>query len=91
MIEQLTSRAITIMKRLTEIAEKILDSRKKRGQPGVDDIERYPYFTYHVKDLYGKYVDFTAKICKEKCMDEFFSTRTILWDFTEYVIPFLYS
>jgi len=87
LIEQLTSRAIYIMKRLTDIAEKILDSRKKKwsGQPSVEDIDRYPYFTYHVKDLYYKFVDATAKTCKEKCLDEFYSTRTILWDFTEYV------
>jgi len=85
LIEQLTSRAVFIMKRLTEIAEKILESRKKRWTgPGSDDVERFPYFTYHVKDLYGKFVDNTAKLCKEKCMDEFYSTRTILWDFTEY-------
>jgi len=48
----------------------------------VDDTDRYPYFTYHVKDLYFKFVELTAKICKEKCMDEFYSTRTIYWDLT---------
>lgn len=74
------------MKRLTDIAEKILESRKKKWTAGgsTDDIDRYPYFTYHVKDLYFKFVDNTAKVCKEKCMDEFYSTRTILWDFTEF-------
>jgi hypothetical protein len=86
LIEQLTSRAIFIMKRLTDICEKILDSRKKKwsGTPSAEDIERYPYFTYHVKDLYNKFVEHTARTCKEKCLDEFYSTRTILWDFTEY-------
>jgi len=85
LIEQLTSRAVYIMKRLTDIAEKILESRKKKWTGGnVDDVDRYPYFTYHVKDLYGKFVDSTAKVCKDKCMDEFYSTRTILWDFTEF-------
>jgi hypothetical protein len=87
LIEQLTNRAVYIMKRLTDIAEKILESRRKKwsgsGNP-VDDIDRYPYFTYHVKDLFNKYVEHTARVCKEKCMDEFYSTRTILWDFTEF-------
>jgi hypothetical protein len=40
------------------------------------------HFTYHVKDLFYKFVDSTAKVCKEKCMDEFYSTRTIYWDLT---------
>jgi len=48
----------------------------------VEDIEHYPYFTYHVKDLFNKFVENTAKVCKEKCMDEFYSTRTIYWDLT---------
>jgi len=86
LIEQLTNRATYIMKRLTDIAEKILESRRKKSADynAVEDIDRYPFFTYHVKDLYYKYVDLTAKVCKEKCMDEFYSTRTIYWDLTEY-------
>jgi len=99
LIDQLTNRAVYIMKRLTDISQKILEGRRKKwleemgGQrnfstlasnqfDSVDDFERYPYFTYHVKDLYNKFIDNTAKLCKEKCMDEFYSTRTIYWDLT---------
>jgi len=90
LIEQLTSRAVYIMKRLTDISEKVLESRKKKwnedlhtvASNNVDDIDRYPYFTYHVKDLFNKFVESTAKQCKEKCLDEFYSTRTIYWDLT---------
>eukprot|EP01118_Nematostelium_gracile_P015485 TRINITY_DN6219_c0_g1_i1.p1 TRINITY_DN6219_c0_g1~~TRINITY_DN6219_c0_g1_i1.p1 ORF type:complete len:824 (-),score=312.45 TRINITY_DN6219_c0_g1_i1:78-2549(-) len=86
LIDQLTNRAIYILKRLTDIAEKVMDSRKKKWNEditnSVEDIDRYPYFTYHVKDLFFKFVDNTAKICKEKCMDEFYSTRTIYWELT---------
>lgn len=88
LIEQLTSRAVYIMRRLTDIAERILESRKRRPEDisnvSVEDTDQYPYFTYHVKDLYFKFVDNVAKTCKEKCMDEFYSTRTIYWDLTEY-------
>jgi len=87
------------MKRLTDIAQKILEGRRKKKWledmahshasyannsyfDSVDDLEKYPYFTYHVKDLYNKFIDNTAKLCKEKCMDEFYSTRTIYWDLT---------
>jgi predicted nucleic acid-binding protein len=85
LIEQLTSRAVYILKRLTDVAERIMEGRKKRADDGfsVDDIEQYPYFTYHVKDLYFKFVDSVAKACKDKCLDEFYSTRTIYWEMTE--------
>lgn len=85
LIEQLTSRAVYILKRLTDVAERIMEGRKKRADDGfsVDDIEQYPYFTYHVKDLYFKFVDSVAKVCKDKCLDEFYSTRTIYWEMTE--------
>ena len=45
---------------------------------------RSPYFTFHVKDLYYKFVELTAQSCLEKCLDEFYDTRTIYWDLTEY-------
>jgi hypothetical protein len=86
LIEQLTNRAVFIFKRLTDITEKILEGRKKKWMEElgghVDDVEHYPYFTYHVKDLYFKFIDNTARVVKEKCMDEFYSTRTIYWELT---------
>jgi len=89
LIEQLCERAVYIMKRLTDVAEKISDSRRKKWQSSMrdskgDTLEQSPYFTHHVKDLYFKFVDQTAKHVKEKCMDEFLSTRTIYWDLTEH-------
>jgi len=85
LIEQLTNRAVFIMKRLTDVSEKVLEGRKKKWAEElhrIDDVDRYPYFTYHVKDLFFKFVDNTAKECKEKCMDEFYNTRTIYWELT---------
>eukprot|EP00026_Physarum_polycephalum_P007579 Phypoly_transcript_07642.p1 GENE.Phypoly_transcript_07642~~Phypoly_transcript_07642.p1 ORF type:complete len:510 (+),score=138.30 Phypoly_transcript_07642:54-1532(+) len=89
LIEQLCERAVYIMKRLTDVVEKISDSRRKKWQASLrehktDALEQSPYFTHHVKDLYFKFVDHTAKLVKEKCMDEFLSTRTIYWDLTEH-------
>ena len=88
LIEQLTNRAIYIIKRLTEISEKIIDQRRKERAGSsasalVEDVSAYPYFTYHVKDVFYKFVDGAAKTCREKCLDEFYSTRTIYWDITE--------
>jgi hypothetical protein len=87
LIEQLCNRVVYVMKRLHSIAEKILDSRKKKWPADRIDVENtdlYPYFTSHVKDLYYKFIDATAKHCKEKCLDEFYSTKTIFWELTEF-------
>jgi hypothetical protein len=77
-----------------DVVEKIGDSRRKKWQssmrePKIDALDQSPYFTHHVKDLYFKFVDQTAKLVKEKCMDEFLSTRTIYWDLTEYPLSLL--
>eukprot|EP01099_Mayorella_cantabrigiensis_P000830 TRINITY_DN1356_c0_g1_i1.p1 TRINITY_DN1356_c0_g1~~TRINITY_DN1356_c0_g1_i1.p1 ORF type:complete len:728 (-),score=209.06 TRINITY_DN1356_c0_g1_i1:108-2291(-) len=90
LIEQLCSRTVYTMKRLTDIAEKIVESRKVKWNLrsdnvfDTDNLEQYPYFTFHVKDLYYKFVELTAQSCLEKCLDEFYDTRTIYWDLTEY-------
>lgn len=49
----------------------------------VNNVELYPFFTYHVKDLYNKFVDQTARALHSKCLDEFYGTRTIFWEYTE--------
>jgi hypothetical protein len=87
LIEQVCNRVVYVMKRLHSIAEKIMDSRKKKWPADRIDVENtdlYPYFTSHVKDLYYKFIDSTAKHCKEKCLDEFYSTKTIFWELTEF-------
>lgn len=87
LIEQLSNRCVYIFKRLYGIAEKIMDSRRKKWHSDRVDIENadlYPYFTSHVKDLYYKFIDNAAKICKEKCLDEFYSSKTIFWELTEF-------
>ncbi|KAK5580476.1 hypothetical protein RB653_000494 [Dictyostelium firmibasis] len=44
------------------------------------NVEDHPYFIYSVKEMYFKYVDQIAADCKNKCMDEFYTTRLIYWD-----------
>ncbi|EGC39597.1 hypothetical protein DICPUDRAFT_93566 [Dictyostelium purpureum] len=44
------------------------------------NVEDHPYFIYYVKEMYFKYVDQIAADCKNKCMDEFYTTRLIYWD-----------
>eukprot|EP01133_Synstelium_polycarpum_P002548 gene2548-2919_t len=99
LIEQLCERAVYIMKRLADVTDKVVDSRKKNRVTSavirafdIENIDQYPYFTHHVKDLFYKFIEHTAKVCKEKCMDEFYSTRTIYWELTEHpdsTVPFM--
>jgi len=49
----------------------------------IENVSQYKYLTFHVKNLYDKFVQDTAAVVKKKCMDEFYSTRTIYWDLTE--------
>ncbi|KAL6077942.1 Dynamin like protein [Balamuthia mandrillaris] len=93
LIEQTCRRAVYVLLRLTDIVEKIVDSRRNaKWQTGshdptsvdVNDIDMYPFFTYHVKDLYNKFVELCSKRMLTKCLDEFYGTRTIYWEYTEY-------
>ena len=83
------------MKRLTEISEAIItESRNKRqlksgtsataaAKIDATNVKLYPYFLHFVKDQYFKFIEETAQRCKETCIDEFYSTRTVHWDLTE--------
>jgi len=87
-IEHLHSRVHYIMgKRLVDIADRVLEQRRRArfsGSPvDVDNIEQYPHFTYLVKDLYNTFVQASSKACQTKCLDEFYSTRTVYWELTE--------
>jgi len=78
---------VYVFKRLYGIAEKIMDSRRKKwptDRVDVENVDLYPYFTSHIKDLYHKFIDNAAKHCKEKCLDEFYSSKTIFWELTEF-------
>jgi hypothetical protein len=97
LIDQLCKRAVYIMKRLSQVASKIMESRRKNAQQtnsGVsfstdlleasdDDFNRFPYFIYHVKDLYNEFVDQTSELVRNKCNDEFYCTAAIYWDISE--------
>jgi len=98
LIEQMAQRAVYVLGRLTDLVKGMMEQKKKssawsegaaHGAAGsavslVDSVELYPFFTYHVKELFTKFVDSTAKTCLSKCMDEFYGTRTIFWEYTEY-------
>lgn len=106
LIEQLQRRAVYVMKRLHDIAEKMLAAQAKKKRTNgsssshgsssssssassvehidIEDISLYPYFTNQVKDLFYKFIDAQAKNCRERCMDEFYSSKTIFWELTEF-------
>jgi hypothetical protein len=111
--QKAVKRATYILRRLPDIVDKMLDARRRgrleggwapaAGSVDVNNIDMYPFFTYHVKvrsiplptssswltrthaqDLYNKFVERTATALAAKSMDEFYGTRTIFWEYTEY-------
>jgi len=51
---------------------------------GVTDVETFIYFTHYVKNLYYQFIERIADVCKDKCMDEFYCTRIIYWDLSNF-------
>ncbi|KYQ93102.1 dynamin like protein [Tieghemostelium lacteum] len=43
-------------------------------------VEDHPYFIYAIKEMYFKFINEVSVICKNKCMDEFYTTRLIYWE-----------
>lgn len=86
LIEQLQKRAIYVVKRLYDIADRLLIAKSETGQKSmnIENAHHYPYFTNFVKNLFYKFVDEKASYCKDRCMDEFYSTKTIFWELTEF-------
>jgi len=86
LIKQLSSRAVYVLKRLSSIANTILKSKTTTSlstPSDISDTTQYPFFVHHIKELYESFIDNQAKVCQAKCLDEFYSTRTIYWHITE--------
>lgn len=83
LIDHLTERATYIVTRLYDIAEQITLSPKKKATRPRAAIEQYPYFVHHCKDLYTEFVESQAQNCKQKCLEEFYPSKTVYWDLTE--------
>jgi len=85
LVDQLFKRAVAILVRLTSIADSMISNSRRKAHGAtqedlLDEIARFPNFTYHVKSLYTRFVEDTAEKCNKKCKDEFYSTRLIHWE-----------
>jgi len=47
----------------------------------VDVEETFPYFHFHIRDLYYKFIQTMIGNAKQKCLNEFLSEGTIYWNF----------
>jgi len=100
LIEQLFKRAVYILKRLVDIVgvtmdlhlgtNKALEGLALPEGAGVCiRMTKFPFFMQRLKDFYFQYVDSAAKVCKEKCMEELYSTQIIYWDLVKYILSLL--
>jgi energy-coupling factor transporter ATP-binding protein EcfA2 len=93
LIDQLTERAVYVVKRVGELADMLVTQRarartrhlnREEARFDIDSPSQYPYFTHHVRDLFNKFAEAAAKAARAKCMDEFYSARTVYWHMSEY-------
>jgi hypothetical protein len=89
LVNQLGRRASYVLKRLTEIAESIIDEQRRgngangEDENGSESLEDYTYFVHFVRDKFTTFVDTTIERTVAVCLDEFYSTRTVCWDVAE--------
>jgi len=95
LIKQLFRRALFIMKRLVDIADFMMKNRLKEeerarnfsnGAPQLSNIEDFPFFTNYVKHLFVQFVEEVAGNALSKCMDEFYCTRIIYWEYVKFAV-----
>lgn len=81
LIDQLLKRAVFILHRFVEVAERlVLSEHRKQKSAALENMEHYPYFTNYTRDNYYQFIARQAQQCRSKCLDEFYSTRTIYWE-----------
>ncbi len=92
LVRQLGQRAAYIMRRLGDIARRMMENRRRAleggaggdggaggesGVENVDDATRYVSFRHFVRDAYERFVEQQTQVLLQKCLDEFYSTRTV--------------
>lgn len=75
LIERLMVRASYVFGRIPHAVNKLLETSKAAS---------YPFFTDTLDGYFRDFVDTVAKNTLSKCMDEFYSTKTLCWDLTEH-------
>jgi hypothetical protein len=76
---------------IVDVAFIVMEGRRDKKiasrTPG-DDLHKlkgYSYFVGVCRDLFYGYIDKTAQLCMEKCMDEITCTQLIYWESSTYV------
>jgi hypothetical protein len=94
LIRQLGSRSAYIMKRLGEISRRMMENRRKGALvwvggeseiqlENVDDATKYVSFRHFVRDAFDRFIDMQTQVMIQKCLDEFYSTRTVHYSLSE--------
>jgi len=71
----MSRRAVYICQRQLDTVEFILSKKQ------ILDRREYIHFSHHVKHQFIKFFDKMKILFTEKCMEEFYSTSTIYWEF----------
>jgi len=88
LIEQLRSRAVYIIRKVSEVSHGIISKRSdtfNSDLTNINNTDLYPRFTQQVDSLFTDYIEEISQSCVKKSMDEFFNTQTISWELTEFM------
>jgi len=80
LIENLLSRASYIANRIPNIVISIMEAHRVQN-PDSDTLSvNFPYFFSRLGEYYKSYIETLESTTLNKCMDEFYSTKTLCWD-----------
>jgi len=85
-VDQLIERVCFIMKRVPIIVDAILSKKEAKPNPKQQlpiDGKLFLPVVGHLKDLFNSYIERTSKSCRSQCMEEFYSTKTIVWSMSQ--------
>jgi len=82
-VEQLVQRINFIMTRIPLVVDNILETKSKKENRLIIDSSYYKNLGNYLKDLFNNYVEKMSQKCKNQCLEEFYSTKTIHWDINE--------
>eukprot|EP01114_Cavostelium_apophysatum_P015586 TRINITY_DN4277_c0_g1_i1.p1 TRINITY_DN4277_c0_g1~~TRINITY_DN4277_c0_g1_i1.p1 ORF type:complete len:853 (-),score=267.01 TRINITY_DN4277_c0_g1_i1:65-2512(-) len=88
LVEQLIERASFLMKRVPAIVDAIMSAKESKPNPKYQlplDNKLFLPISGHLKDLFNSYVERISKTCRTQCMEEFYSTKTIIWSMSQII------
>ena len=83
LVKQIAQRATFLLKRQSQVAEIILAGSFGR-RTGDTLTQISPFFKSYIKEVFSEFADQLAQQFISQCCDEFYTTKTIYWNYSLY-------